>query len=137
MSFLEMDRARRLEASAKILHCAENGDGDDDTPCVGEVRVYRTSVGVLPLCSSHSTKVFEGEGISDDALASLGLNPALAGPTVVIRVPLADLWDTHDGKALRLRRLGAISAGCAATPCRPCDGTAPAGRCVCPCHASP
>lgn len=131
---VDVEAARRLESGQRLLRCCENGDGPGDTPCRGETRVYRTSIGTLPLCRAHSQKAFAGEGISDDAMESLGLDPRLSGETVMLRVPLAELWHTHEIVAQRLRRLGLITQQCAATPCQTCNGSAPAGRCVCPCH---
>jgi len=130
---LEIERARRLEAAAKILHCQENGDGEDDTPCQGSVRLYRTEIGVRALCGAHSTKAYE-EKITDEMLLALGFVPS--GPTVVLRIPLAEQWDLHEVKAARLYRLGAISRACLTTPCEPCGGESRHGSCVCPCHSS-
>ena len=124
MNLHEIEHARRMEASGTLLHCLENGP---DEACVGRVRLYRTSIGALSLCAVHSTKTFDGEGISDDVMSLLGF--VACGPTTVLRMPLADLWDSHEAKALRLRRLGLISKECAVTPCAPCNE-----YCVCPCH---
>lgn len=130
-SLAEIERARRLEASAKLLHCQENGDGDDDTPCSGSVRLYRTEIGVRALCGAHCTKAYE-ERIPDEMLLALGFQPC--GPTVVLRIPLAEQWDLLDVKARRLLRLGVISRACAVSPCEPCDGVSRHGSCVCSCH---
>jgi len=134
MDILEIERARRLEAAAKILHCQENGDGGDDTPCKGSVRLYRTEIGVRALCGAHSTKAYE-EKITDEMLLALGIEAKSCGPTVVLRIPLAEQWDLHEVKAVRLYRLGVVSRACLATPCEPCSGESRHGCCVCPCHS--